>query len=95
VRKTLAELTAEADRLSLEGWLSVTVPSETPDLDLSSKVRKLLPNALRVDRAAQALADPDRPRRAPLTSAVQNTASSTRPSRTWSGPSSPAHDCEA
>lgn len=48
VRKTLSELSAEADRLSLEGWLSVTVPSEAPDLDISSKVRKLLPNALRV-----------------------------------------------
>lgn len=64
VRKTLPEIEAEAGRLALGGWLWVTVPQDTPDLDIGSKVRKLLPNALRVEvelPPPEAEADSDRP----------------------------------
>ncbi|HLA76178.1 MAG TPA: exonuclease SbcCD subunit D [Vicinamibacteria bacterium] len=65
VRHTLPEIEVEASRLAGSGWLWVSVPLETPDLDIGSKVRKLLPNALRVEvelPKAEAAIDPDRPR---------------------------------
>ncbi len=49
LRKTLPEIEAEASRLAGSGWLWVTVPLEAPDLDIASKVRGCLPNALRVE----------------------------------------------
>src|SRR5262249_28064495 len=49
VRRTLAELAVQAATLAASGWLRVTVPLQRPDPDINAKVRKLLPNALRVD----------------------------------------------
>jgi exonuclease SbcD len=49
VRRTLAELEAEASQLASSGWLRVTVPLSRPDPDINTRVRKLVPNALRVD----------------------------------------------
>jgi exonuclease SbcD len=46
---TLSEIERDAGRLTQAGWLWVTVPLEVPDPDINAKVRKLLPNVLRVE----------------------------------------------
>jgi len=46
---TRRELEVEAPRLRDAGWLRVTVPLSQPDPDLASSVRRLVPNALRVE----------------------------------------------
>lgn len=48
VQAALPELEARADSLRTAGWLEVTVPLEQPDPDFGSRVRRLLPNAIRV-----------------------------------------------
>lgn len=48
-RGTLAELERDASTLSMRGHLWVTVPLTRPEADLSAKVRRLLPNAVKVD----------------------------------------------
>lgn len=48
-RGTLRELETEAPRLRAAGWVRVTVPLSQPDPDLASSVRRLLPNALKVE----------------------------------------------
>jgi exonuclease SbcD len=45
VRKTLADLDREAEVLRDSGWLRVTVLLEVPNIDLNSKVRRLLGGA--------------------------------------------------
>lgn len=49
VRHTLSELEREAPRLSSSGWLHVTVPLTLRDPDVAAKVRRLLPNAVRIE----------------------------------------------
>jgi exonuclease SbcD len=49
VRHTLAELEREAERLAAAGWLHVRVPLSWRDPDLAAKVRRLLPNAVRIE----------------------------------------------
>lgn len=46
---SLRELEVEAPRLRDAGWLRVAVPLSQPDPDLASSVRRLVPNALRVE----------------------------------------------
>jgi exonuclease SbcD len=55
VRATLADLECDAERLRNDGWLRVVVPLSAPDLDISGKVRRLLPNAVAVDIEAPEL----------------------------------------
>lgn len=45
---SLGDLERRADELRGAGWLEVTVPVVEPDPDLNSKVRRLLPNAVKV-----------------------------------------------
>jgi exonuclease SbcD len=64
VTATLPELERGAERLRAAGHLAVTVPLAEPDPDLAGKVRRLLPNALKVDvelPERPADADPLRP----------------------------------
>lgn len=64
VRATYAELEADAERLAAAGWLRITVPLEFPEPDVNSRVRRLLPNAVKVhiDLPEQDEDDdPDRP----------------------------------
>jgi exonuclease SbcD len=49
VRLSLEVLEREADLLKDAGWLHVTVPLAVPDRDLNARVRRLLPNAVRVE----------------------------------------------
>lgn len=49
VRHTLGEIERDAARLAASGWLHVTVPLTLGDPDLASKVRRLLPNAVRIE----------------------------------------------
>ena len=46
VRASLVELERDAARHASAGWLRVTVPLDSPDPEVSAKVRRLLPNAL-------------------------------------------------
>jgi exonuclease SbcD len=48
VQATLQELEARATELREAGWLRVKVPIDLPDLELNTKVRRLLPNAVSV-----------------------------------------------
>jgi exonuclease SbcD len=48
VRAPLGDLDHLSDDLRVAGWLEVTVPVAEPDPDLNNKVRRLLPNAVRV-----------------------------------------------
>ncbi len=57
VRHTLSELEREAARLRAGGWLHVTVPLALRDPDLAVKVRRLLPNAVRVEAELPAAAE--------------------------------------
>jgi exonuclease SbcD len=59
VRKTLEDLDREAEALRASGWLRVTVPLEVPDIELNSKVRRLLGSAaVSVDYELPARAEP-------------------------------------
>lgn len=49
VRQALAELERDATRLAAAGWLHVVVPLGSRDPDLAAKVRRLLPNAVRIE----------------------------------------------
>lgn len=49
VRATLAELERDREEYANAGWLGVTVPLDAPDPDLNRKVRRLLPNAVKVE----------------------------------------------
>ncbi|MGH9887770.1 MAG: metallophosphoesterase family protein, partial [bacterium] len=49
VRATLPDLERDAARLSARGFLWVTVPLFAPEPDLNSHVRRLLPNAVKVE----------------------------------------------
>jgi DNA repair protein SbcD/Mre11 len=48
VRATLQELEARTAELRHAGWLRIKVPTETPDPELNTTVRRLLPNAVTV-----------------------------------------------
>lgn len=64
VRKTLEELEVDASALQSRGWLQVIVPVEAPVADLATRVRKLVPNAVRVAVELPKRAEPtakDRP----------------------------------
>lgn len=49
VRTTLEELEVDASSLQSRGWLQVIVPVHAPVPDLAMRVRKLVPNAVRVE----------------------------------------------
>jgi exonuclease SbcD len=49
VRATFDELEQQVETLRTAGWLRVKVPLASPDPNLNSKVRRLLPNAVSVD----------------------------------------------
>lgn len=49
IRATLSELERDAPTLSAKGYLWVTVPLTQPEPDLSAKVRRLLPNAVKIE----------------------------------------------
>ena len=67
VRATLPDLERDAPRLLARGYLWVTVPLAAPEPDLNSRVRRLLPNAVKVE--------PELPER-------ERTAAEPRPART-------------
>lgn len=60
VRHTLAELEREASRLAT-AWLHVVVPLTLRDPDLAAKVRRLLPNAVRIEAELPQMADETAP----------------------------------
>jgi exonuclease SbcD len=49
IKASLRELERHRDEFLQAGWLGVTVPLSAPDPDLNRKVRKLLPNAVKVE----------------------------------------------
>jgi exonuclease SbcD len=59
LRHTLGEIERDAERLAASGWLHVTVPLSVGDPDLAAKVRRLLPNAVRIEPELPSLAAAD------------------------------------
>ena len=54
----MAELDAKQEEFRRAGYLHVTVPLSAPDVDVNSKVRRLLPNAVTVQAEIAALEAP-------------------------------------
>lgn len=59
VRTTLADIEKDEGRLKDAGWLWVTIPLRAPDPDIAARVRRLLPNALRVETELPERAAPE------------------------------------